>query len=152
MITVDIQSNEIGPALRRLQARLGNLSPALAGIGQELENRIKNRFESHTDPSGAAWIGWADSTIKNYPADANRRLLDRYGDMLGSLSWQIQDSASVAVGFGQPYAAYHEFGTTRMPRRGLLTADPEAGTLAPADEQAVLDVLYDLLDAALDGR
>ena len=32
-----------------------------------------------------------------------------------------------------------------MPRRGLLMANPQAGTLAPDDERAVLDVLSDFL-------
>lgn len=150
MIEVKTDSAELEAITRRLLARLGNLRPAMAGIGMELENRIRNRIDTRTDPSGAAWIGWADSTIKTYPKDGNRQLLDRYGDMIRSLGYQA-DTLSVSVGFGQPYAAYHEFGTERMPRRGLLTADPEQGTLAPADEQAILDILYDLLDTTIGG-
>ena len=48
---------------------------------------------------------------------------------------------------GDVYAAYHEWGTKnklgtiKMVRRGLLFDDPNAGTLAPADETAVLDIL-----------
>ena len=148
MIEVKTDSAELEAVTRRLLARLGNLRPAMAGIGMELENRIRNRIDTRTDPTGAAWIGWADSTIKTYPKDGNRQLLDRYGDMIRSLGYQA-DPLSVLVGFGQPYAAYHEFGTERMPRRGLLTADPEQGTLADADEQAILDILYDLLDTTL---
>ena len=51
------------------------------------------------------------------------------------------DKTSVRIGFGQPYATYHEFGTKHMLRRGLLFADPNAGTLAKGDEDAVLDIL-----------
>lgn len=148
MIEVKTDSAELEAVTRRLLARLGNLRPAMAGIGMELENRIRNRIDTRTDPTGAAWIGWADSTIRGYPADGNKQLLDRYGDMIRSLGYQA-DTLSVSVGFGQPYATYHEFGTRTMPRRGLLTADPEQGTLAPADEQAILDILYDLLDTTL---
>jgi hypothetical protein len=55
----------------------------------------------------------------------------------------------VTIGFGQPYAAYHEWGTWKMPRRGLLTADPDAGggpTLGRGDAEAVLDVLQAVLE------
>lgn len=150
-ITVTAENSaELEAVTRRLQARLGNLRPAMAGIGMELENRIRNRFDTRSDPAGQAWAGWADRTIARYPEDGNRKLLDRYGDLILSLSHQVS-ADSVAIGFGQPYAAYHEFGTRRMPRRGLIALDPEAGTLAPADEQAILDVLYDLLDDAIGG-
>jgi len=81
----------------------------------------------------------------NTPRD---RLLDRYGDMLQGLSYQAE-AGSVRVGFDQSYATFHEFGvefgTRRMPRRSLLMAAPEAGTLAPDDERAVIDVLGDFL-------
>lgn len=83
---------------------------------------------------------WVPTTLADYPDDGNRRLLHRYGDMLGSLSHQA-DSSSVRIGFGQPYATHHEWGTEHMPRRGLLMGDPDAGTLGPEDEAAVLDIL-----------
>lgn len=151
MIEIKAESPELQAVTRRLLARLGNLRPAMAGIGMELENRIRERFETETDPNGQAWIDWADSTIAGYPADGNKRLLDRYGDMIASLSYKA-DANSVAVGFGTPYATYHEFGTERMPRRGLLTANPDTGDIAASDEEAILTVLYDLLDSTIDGR
>lgn len=148
MIYATANSAELDAVTRRLLARLGNLRPAMAGIGMEMENRIRNRAEAKVDPGGAAWIGWADSTIRNYPDDGHRRLLDRYGDMLGSLNYKAT-ADDVEVGFGQPYAVYHEYGTKRMPRRGLIGED---GTLVDADEQAILGILYDLLDSTIDAR
>ena len=35
-----------------------------------------------------------------------------------------------------------------MPRRGMLMGDPDAGTLAPDDEAAVLDILGTFLAPA----
>ncbi len=131
--------------LTELGKRTGNLRGLMDSIGQEMETRVANRFETQTDPSGAPWIQWADSTIANYPDDGNGTILDRYGDMLASLSHQADDS-SVTWGFATPYAAYHEFGTKRMPRRGMLTEDPDAGTLSADDQAAVLGIIEVYLD------
>ncbi|WOP15777.1 phage virion morphogenesis protein [Ottowia sp. SB7-C50] len=147
MLTIEVDDRAFSAYWAQLQARVGDLSPVLAAIGQEMENRISGRFETESDPSGASWAPWAPATLESYPKDGNRRLLDRYGDLMGSLNWHA-DSSSVTVGFGQPYAAYHEWGTKRMPRRGLMFQNPDAGTLAPADERAVIDVLTEWLDLA----
>lgn len=147
MLTITVDDTAFRQHIARLQQRLGDLTPVLAGIGQELETRIHNRFEIRSDPEGQPWAPWAESTLATYPEDGNRRLLDRYGDMRGHLNWDA-DATSVRVGFVEPYATYHEFGTKKMPRRGLLFANPETGQLAPDDERAVLEILEDLLDLA----
>lgn len=140
MIDIQTDDSAFRASLAQLQSRLGNLTPVMQSIGMELESRISGRFESRTDPAGRAWAPWAQSTVETYPDGGNRRLLDRYGDMLASLSHQA-NADSVRIGFGQPYAAFHEFGTTDMPRRGLLFADPDAGTLGEGDQDAVMDIL-----------
>ena len=147
MLTVTVNSKPVDDLLTTLLGRMGNLNPAMQGIGQELNSRISARFETRSDPLGKPWEPWAESTRENYPKDGRGLLLERYGDMLKSLSFQA-DNTSVRVGFGtvaskagDVYAAYHEWGTKKMPRRGLLFADPDAGTLAPDDETAVLDIL-----------
>ena len=145
MLTITADDKAFRDSLAQLYRGMGNLTPVMQSIGMELESRISGRFESRTDPSGNAWAPWAQSTVDSYPDGGNRRLLDRYGDMLASLSHQA-DATSVRVGFGQPYAAFHEWGTEHMPRRGLLFSDPDAGTLAEGDEAAVLDILGVWLD------
>ena len=145
MLTITADDKAFRDSLAQLYRGMGNLTPVMQSIGMELESRISGRFESRTDPSGNAWAPWAQSTVDNYPENGNRRLLDRYGDMLASLSHQA-DATSVRVGFGQPYAAFHEWGTEHMPRRGLLFSDPDAGTLAEGDEAAVLHILAVWLD------
>lgn len=138
--SITINDRLVVEFLAELGKKAGNLRGLMDSLGQEMETRVSNRFETRTDPSGAPWIQWADSTIANYPDDGNGTLLDRYGDMLASLGHQADDS-SVTYGFAMPYAAYHEFGTTRMPRRGLLTENPEAGTLSADDQRAVLETI-----------
>lgn len=155
MLTIAIDDEAFRDLLQTLQGRLQDMTPAMTGIGAEMESRVSRRFETRTDPTGKPWEKWADATDKSYPRpgtpaaikagrSGNARLLDRYGDMLQGLSYQAE-AGSVRVGFDQSYATFHEFGTRRMPRRGLLMANPQAGTLAPDDERAVLDVLSDFL-------
>ena len=140
MLTIQTDDRAFRASLEVLYRRLGDLTPVMNSIGMELESRVSGRFETRTDPSGKAWAPWAPATVEYYPQDGNRKLLDRYGDMLLSLNHQAGKD-SVRVGFGKVYATYHEFGTKTMPRRGLLFADPEAGTMGAGDEAAVLDII-----------
>lgn len=156
MLTITIDDREFRALFDRLSARMSDLTPVMEEIGGEMEKRVRERFEMERDPLGQPWAPWAESTQKGYPypgsaaakkagRTGNARILDRFGDMLESVSWEA-DAASVSVGFGQPYAAYHEWGTKNMPRRGLLTADPDAGELAPDDETAVIDMITAWID------
>lgn len=154
MLTVTVQSAAVSAKLAQLQRKTANLQPAMQGIGQTLQSRISGRFETRRDPLGKSWAPWKESTRKSYPKDGNRKVLDRYGDMLGSLNYRAAN-ASVKVGFGavaskkgDVYAAYHEHGTKTMERRGLLFANPETGTLSPADNTAIVDIISIYLKAA----
>lgn len=161
MIEIKINSQPVLDALNRLIAAGQNMHPVLDAIGMEMESRVSARFETRTDPTGKAWAPWEPRTVKSYPKDGNRKLLDRYGDMLGSLSHQV-DGNSLFVGFGAvsvnkdgavfSYPAAHEFGTRKMVRRGLLTADPVAGTLGTGDERAIMDILRASFQNAMDGH
>lgn len=140
MITISFDDRSVLQALRDLEGRVSDMIPAMNEIGMEIEGRVSARFETQRDPSGQAWKPWAESTRKYYPKDGNGSILDRHGDMLDSLNYQA-DKTSVSIGFGVDYAVYHEFGTRNMPRRGLLTADPDAGLLSNEDEQTVLTIV-----------
>lgn len=144
MLTITVNSAPVTDILAQLSARLSDLTPAMEGIGQALQGRVSARFETQSDPMGTPWDAWAPATFLSYPKDGNRRILDRYGDMLDSLT-HAADATSATIGFGNPVATYHEWGTKHMPRRGILTADPETGTLAPDDEQHVIDILSTFL-------
>lgn len=93
-----------------------------------MENRISDRFETRTDPGGRSWAPWSESTKATYPKDAHGSLLDRYGDLLDGRSHTVRGDW-VLVGFDRDYAAWHEFGTKTMPRRGLLFDDPTPESL-----------------------
>lgn len=140
MITISFDDRSVIAALRQLQGNVGDMTPAMNEIGMELEGRISARFEAERDPSGQAWKPWATSTAKAYPKSGNKRILDRTSDMLRSLNYQA-DRDSVTVSFGVDYAIYHEFGTKRMPRRGLVMEDPDESRLSGEDERNILDIV-----------
>ena len=146
MISVQIDDSPFRDQVRLLSYRMRDLTPVLEGVGAALESNVRNRFESRTDPDGVAWIPWAQSTKDSYPEGGNRRLLDRLGDMLNGVSYQLNGDASVRVGFDKEYATYHEWGTEHMPRRGLLMSDPDQGTLSEDDTATVLAVLNDFIN------
>lgn len=143
--------------LTTLDKRLGDLTPVMDNIGAALERNVNLRFDTKRDPSGQAWAQLSPVTRALYDR-ADRRpargggvevarrgtLLERTGLMRASLSYAAT-SDQVEIGFGRPYAGYHEFGTKRMPRRGLLTADPTTGALGDDDRRAVLDILQSYL-------
>lgn len=150
MLTVEINDQAFQARMELLVRRLSDPTPLMEEIGGTLESRVLGRFETRTDPSGTPWSPWRDSTLESYPfpgTDAaaglgpgNGRLLDRYGTMIASLNYQAARD-SVSVGFGQPYAVFHEYGTESMDRRGMLMADPEQGQLGAGDQAAVLDLI-----------
>lgn len=144
MNAIEVQDREVLDYLRQLQDKLDDMTPAMDAIGQRLEEQISYRFETETDLRGAAWKPWADSTRKAYPKDGHRRLLDRHGDLM-KMSHQA-DRNSVTVGSGALYAAFHEYGTKRMPRRGFLFDDPNTGTLGEDDQRTILEIVQGYLE------
>lgn len=150
MLTITIQDQALQSHLQLLRTRLQDLTPAMEEIGNALETRVRQRFQTATDPNGAKWAPWKPSTVASYPfpgtraaakyGAGNARLLDRYGTMLGGLNYQA-GGTSVTVGFAAPYATFHEFGTKRMTRRGMLMANPDNGTLGQEDQSEVLNII-----------
>ena len=148
VITYDIQNADLLRALKALEAQALDLSQPLAEIGQALETAVSERFDTESDPNGIAWERLSDKTLAmRAKIGKTGKKLFEHGTMLGSWSRQ-SDAKTVQVGFGQPYAAYHEWGTKHMPRRGLLMGNPDAGTLGADDLELVLDILSDHLAGA----
>jgi phage gpG-like protein len=147
--TVVVQDTELNAALSRATAKLDE-GRLLGQIGALLESRVNQRFDRKVDPNALAWKPLSENTLALYArADGDSRrgtLLERTGRMRQSLAHNVIGDA-VEVGFAVPYAQYHETGTrtktgkVKMPRRGMLTADWEAGTLGDGDRRAILQLL-----------
>lgn len=147
-ITITIDDAAVRRLFVRLRDAAANPAPLLRGIGMEMETRTAERFESRRDPSGAPWAKLSPRTVRRKKGRGS--LLVFTGEMLDSLNHRVGNDF-VEIGFGKPYAAFHEFGTKTMPRRGMLTADPVAGTLGEGDREAITDLVADYLNRAISG-
>lgn len=136
--------------------RLEHPRDLMQALGAVLEANIERRFDRKRDPNGGAWAKLAASTLKKYAAqDKGKRqgtLLERTGQMRNSLTANAGDDF-VELGMNRltdggawSLPLLHETGTTRMPRRGIFLADPEAGTLGRGDEADLESELVMFLD------
>jgi len=151
-LRVDIGGDDIPKALAGAAERLAHPRELLERIGAVLEANVNERFRTKTDPDGNAWLPIAASTRKRYEQQYDGTvpgsLLERTRLMRSSLTHNATDEF-VEVGFPVGYAQWHETGTRRMPRRGLLAGDWVSGRLGAADAADVLAEVNDYLAALL---
>jgi phage virion morphogenesis protein len=138
MLTIEIDDREVIDALAKLQRRVADLSPVMRAIGADMEQRMLERFETQTDPTGRKWAPLKPATLAAKKGRGS--ILYRSGDLQESRSSQA-DANSVRWGFGKKYAAFHEFGTKKMPRRGLLFGNADRRELAEQDRSLILDAI-----------
>ena len=131
-VTIEIDDREVRTALGALQARMGNLRPALDEVGEVLLDRIMTRFARSQAPDGTPWAANSPTTLDRY--------LSRFGGTRkkdGSLSkkgaaraaakkpligesrtlstsfFTRTDETSLTIGNPTKYAATHQFGAKR---------------------------------------
>jgi phage gpG-like protein len=135
-------------------------------IGAKLESNANLRFDSKTDPTGAAWLPISPATRAIYESEwfiarnpafkggIPGSLLERTRQLRDSLGYNPGDdfvelgTSRRVPGKRQPYwevGVLHEWGTVKMPRRGIFTADPKAGKLGSEDEADVLQIVNDAI-------
>lgn len=103
-------------------------------LRQTMKHRVDERFAKKRDPDGIRWKNWAPSTAADREEEGGVAyksgrisLLQYTGAMQGSFFAKTRGGI-VSVGFGVPYAKYHETGTRKkgsnqehMPARRVLT-------------------------------
>jgi phage gpG-like protein len=67
MLIITVEDSAFRAKLEKLQASMGNLTPVMSEIGDRLEEKVRQRFETRTDPNGVPWKPWAESTDRGYP-------------------------------------------------------------------------------------
>jgi phage virion morphogenesis protein len=124
--------------LKTLQARLGDLTPALADIGESLLNSTRARFDSMEAPDGTPWAPLSPFYQKTKPKHKDL-ILTLNGYLRGTLAYQASPH-ELRLGSPMVYAAQHQFGN---PARNL-PARPFLG-LSEADRQEIIATLRDWL-------
>lgn len=161
-LLIELQSEQLLAAIDRAIDALERPAQMMEDIGAKLESNINLRFDAKVDPTGAAWKPLAPATInywyaERYPDGIPGSLLERTRLLRSSLAYNagpdfVEIGTSRRVpGKSQPFwevGMLHEFGTTTMPRRGILTADPKTGELGADDQADVLAIVNSVLGAA----
>lgn len=142
---VEIDDRELMAALNRAIAVLSNPQPIYQDIADKLEANAQLRFETKTDPTGARWQPLKPATLAKKKGVGS--LLIETNRLRASLATNvgpdyIEIGTSRATDGGQWQIGFlHETGTRRMPRRGILLANADTGTLGAEDEADMLAIL-----------
>lgn len=143
--SVQVQGDrELLQVLADLRGRAGDCLPAWKLIGAELVSNADRRFETKTDPAGNPWAPWSPRTAHLRAKQGRGTLLELTRLMRASLNFEA-DRDGVAYGLGRSYGPFHETGTRKMPRRGMLLASIDPPALGGTDRRVVLDLLMEYL-------
>lgn len=172
-ITIEVNDRDLTGALQRLQQHSGNLAPAFKAIGEDMQERVKRRFSSATDPAGARWLPNARATIEAYvnarggvgksgkinakgiKAAINKRPLQgTTGDLARQIHY-VANSQSLTLSASPVYAAIQQFGgQAGRNRKVVIPARPfmpvqNNGALYPHEKSLVLDEIKHFLENAI---
>lgn len=134
---MDIKINNIkaiNTALANLSARVENVSPALASIGEYLKRVHDDRHKAGVSPDMNKWKP-IDTIAKASRTNSKRPLVDT-GMMLNMVYQTSQRGLS--FGTTAAYAVYHQEGTKNLPKREILGMNA-------SDENSILDRIGDYL-------
>jgi phage gpG-like protein len=117
MITID--ATEAIAVLNGMAARMANMQPALAQIGEFMASKVMLGIMSEKDdPEGHAWAAWMPATLEQRQKKGNvgLGLLWDDGELLGSIRVQTTRD-SVTIGTPVKFAPYLQEGTPKMAAR-----------------------------------
>lgn len=163
--TVEIQSAAVTAAFEALGARIGDLSPVLMALGDDIVERTKQRFASASGPDGTPWLpntqatlmaylqkrgGFSDKTGKitakgQKLAIGKRPLQGESGELERQFSTLVVGGTTLLLGSSKIYAAMQQFGGTKaqfpnlwgdIPARPFLPITPDGAVYA--DEEALI--------------
>jgi phage virion morphogenesis protein len=108
-ITVHLHDEGFAAGLHRLAAMGHNTAGLMRAIGVGLVKTTQHRFETATDPAGAAWAPLlpAYAAIKRGAGILRGAAME--GGLMGSITFQA-GAHSIRVGSNKIYSAIHQFG------------------------------------------
>lgn len=137
-IQIDIDDAELQAGLKKLAARIGDLTPFFRDIGEELLNSTRARFGTQTSPAGVPWEALSPAYQKRKRKNRDK-ILTLDGRLRGTLNYRVAPD-ELRIGTPLIYGATHQFGRPEqnIPPRPFLG-------LSDADREAILDALRDWL-------
>ena len=132
MLQVTVSGDrQVLQVLGEMAAKLEDMRPLMAEIGEEMVERTKQRFATLTAPDGTPWAKRADSTFDQYLSRfANSRKKDgtltkkrqerkagkkpltgETGALRGTINYQLHGSNAVSIGSPMSYAPFQQRGT-----------------------------------------
>lgn len=163
---IELEDARILAAIDRALAVLQQPGELMQDIGAKIEANANLRWETKTDPTGQAWAPLSPATKAIYESDwfiernpafkggIPGSLLERTRQLRASLAYNagadyVEIGTSRQVGKKRwQVGALHEWGTTKMSRRGILTANPNTGELGAGDQADVLAIVSAALGSA----
>lgn len=108
-ILIDYDDREVIRMLQRLIDAGINPRPALLGIGLDLKESTKRRFESESGPDGVPWARNSELT-KSRKGDRDQPLTGETGTLMDEINAQLSGDDTMEVGSPTEYAATQQFG------------------------------------------
>lgn len=148
VFTTDINDAELRAFLEQKIARMKDLRPFHANVGEHLLNSVEDRFDSETAPDGSAWKALSPVTValrQKRHGNAELTILREWGHLAGSFNYRASHE-HVQVGSPVVYAAIHHFGgnagrghSVEIPARPILGLSAE-------DEAVIQEIAEDFLE------
>ncbi|MDD3885369.1 MAG: hypothetical protein PHI35_00675 [Victivallaceae bacterium] len=138
MTTGLVIKDAVTPDLKRKAASIRNSAPILRAGAQEIVNIT---VEAFTNPA---------LRIASWPKkrDGRPSVLFKTGALKHSIRVGDVTNSAASVASDRPYAAGHQLGTKKLPRRPFFPFDPE-GNLAPFARARVNNVMQAKADKLL---
>ena len=145
-------AREIEDRTREIVARMVGVS-TMVRVTTSLRIRNLRRYDNNAGPDGRFWKRLAPSTIEQKQrlggfSPAGLPKLVRTGRLRASFVTRaraVRGGSEGAVGTDVPYAVFHQFGTSRMPKREPLG-------VAQEDVKIVRRIMCQVFEATRDGR
>ncbi|MGC8736762.1 MAG: phage virion morphogenesis protein [Dissulfurimicrobium sp.] len=139
-ITITIDDREVMDALKGLQARLGDLTPAMRTVARMMESAVQRNFAEGGRPDK-----WKPS--KRALRQNGQTLMDT-GRLKNSITSR-SDATSAEVGTNVEYAAIHQFGGRTKPT--IIRPKNKKALSWPGARHPVMMVKYPI-EMALKGK
>lgn len=168
--TIEVKDDQVHAAFLALEERVTNAKGFLGGLGEDLVERTKRRFETSTAPDGVAWLKNSNVTLgllsdrlgKSYRKKsgalnskgeakmAGKKPLIDTGNLRRQIVWQAT-ADTLTVGATPLYAAIQQFGgqagrnhKVTIPARPFLPVKPD-GSLYPEEQAFILESLNEYI-------